>query len=487
MGARIRAYDWDSSVLGPPDNWPQSLRVIIRLILNSRQPMAIWWGPELIQLYNDAYIPMIETERHPESLGARCQDLLQENWDIVGPQIDYVMAGKGSTGQEDRLVPITRNGRRENAWWSYSFAPIDAEDGVGGVFVICNEVTSQHLAREALRNQTQHLMMLFAQTPGYMAVLRGRDHVFELTNAAYVNLIGDRDFIGKPLRDVIPEAVAQGALELLDDVYWSGKTFVGKRELTQVRPVAGGPWKEIFLDFVLQPIVERNGVVSGIFITGIDVTDHVHAERHLQLMNAELEHRVKNTLAVVGAIASQTLGGNSADTAFEAFQNRLRALGRAHDILISASRPTAAIRAVVENALAPHRTGAGRISVSGSHIIVGSKQALSLSLAIHELATNAIKYGALSNDRGRIDISWRKKPGGDTPLFHFMWRERDGPPVTKPIKKGFGSELIEGGLAWDFGARVDVSYEPAGFICRLTAPLGNLGGPLSSTVPDPQS
>jgi two-component sensor histidine kinase len=330
-------------------------------------------------------------------------------------------------------------------------------------------------------------MMLFAQTPGYMAVLRGRNHVFELTNAAYVNLIGDRDFIGKPLRDVIPEAVTQGALDLLDEVYWTGKAVVGKWERTQVRPVAGGPLKEIFLDFVLQPIVERNGVVSGIFIAGIDVTDHVHAGRHLQLMNAELEHRVKNTLAVVGAIASQTLRESSTDDAFEAFQSRLSALGRAHDILTSTSRPTASIRAVVENALAPHRPGAGRISVSGPHIIVGSKQALSLSLAIHELATNAIKYGALSNDRGRIDISWRRKSDGDAPIFHFMWRERDGPPVMKPTKKGFGSELIERGLAWDFGARVDVSYEPSGFICRLTAPLRNLGGPLPSPAPDAQS
>jgi len=487
MGARIRAYDWSGSVLGPPDNWPQSLRVIIRLILNSRQPMLIWWGPELIQFYNDAYIPMIETELHPGSLWARCQDLLRENWDFVGPQIDYVMAGNGSTGQEDRLVPVTRNGRRENAWWSYSFAPIDVEDGVGGVFVICNEVTSQHLAQEALKDKTQYLTRLFAQAPGYMAVLSGPDHIFELTNAAYVNLIGDRDFIGKPLRDVIPEVVAQGALELLDDVYRTGKALVGKWERAQLRPVAGEPLKEIFLDFVLQPIVEANGAVSGILVAGVDVTDHVHAERHLQLMNAELEHRVKNSLAVVGAIASQTLRENCTDAAFDAFQNRLRALGRAHDILTSSSQPTASIRAVVENALAPHAPDEGRISVSGPHVIVGSKQALSLSLAIHELATNAIKYGALSNDRGRIAISWRKKPDGDTHIFHFMWRERDGPRVMKPVKKGFGSELIEGGLAWDFGARVDVSYKPDGFICRLTAPLGNLGGSVPSPVPNSQS
>ncbi len=487
MGARIRAYDWNGSVLGPPEDWPQSLRVIVRLILNSRQPMMIWWGPELIQFYNDAYIPLMETVRHPGALGGRGRDFCEDVWDFIGPQIDHVMAGKGWTGKGDRLGPGTRQGRRANAWWSYGVAPIEVEDGVGGVLVFCNEVTSQHLAREALNDQTQYLMRLFEQAPGYMAVLRGPDHVFELTNAAFVNLVGDRDFIGRPLGEIMPEIAAQKGVGLLDEAYRSGKAYVGKRVRVKVCPVPGGPWKEIFLDFVFQPIVEVTGAISGIFITGIDVTDHVHAERHLHLMNAELEHRVKNTLAVVGAIAAQTLRGNCTDAAFGAFQNRLCALGRAHNILTSASQPTATVRAAVENALAPHTPGAGRISVEGPDIVVGAKQALSLSLAIHEMATNAIKYGALSNDRGRIDISWRTKPDGDTPVFDFMWRERDGPRVMKPVKKGFGSELIEGGLAWDFGGRVEVGYEPDGFICRLTAPLENLGGPLPSPVPNAQS
>jgi two-component sensor histidine kinase len=479
MGARIRAYDWNSSVLGPPQDWPQSLRVIIRLILNSRQPMLIWWGPELIQFYNDAYIPLMETERHPGALGGRGRDFCEHIWDFVGPQIDHVMAGNGSTGQEDRLVPTTRNGRRENAWWSYSFAPIDVEDGVGGVLVICNEVTSQHLAQEALTDQTRYLMRLFEQAPGFMAVLRGPDHVFELTNAAFKRLIGDHDFAGKPVREILPDIMDQAGWDLLDDAYRTGMAYVGSRAPF----LTGGTFKEAFVDFVYQPIVEANGEISGIFVAGVDVTDHVHAEHHLQLVNAELEHRVKNNLAVVGAIASQTLRGHSTDAAFEAFQNRLVALGKAHDILTSASQPAASIRDVVENALAPHNPGTRRISISGPHIIAGSKQALSLWLAIHELATNAIKYGALSDDRGRIDISWRETPDGDTPIFHFVWREREGPPVVKPLKKGFGSELIEGGLAWDFGARVDVSYEPSGFICRLTAPMGNLGAPLPSPVP----
>jgi two-component sensor histidine kinase len=482
MDARMRAYDWNNSVLGPPENWPQSLRIIVRLILNSAQPMLIWWGPELIQFYNDAYIPLMEKERHPQALAGRGRDFCADSWDIVGPQIDYVLAGKGSIWERDRLMPVTRDGRREDAWWSYSYGPIDDEGRVGGVLVICNEVTAQHLASEALKDQTRHLTQLFEQAPGYMAVLRGPDHIFEITNAAYKRLIGDRAFMGKPVREVIPEIVSQGRLGILDETYRTGRPYVGRRVPLMLRSEPGEPMKEAFVDFVYQPIMSVGGEVSGIFVAGVDVTDHVHAEQHLHLMNTELGHRVRNTLSIVGAIASQTLRDHCNGVAFEAFQNRLAALGRAHQLLTATSRPAASVRDVVEHALAPHRTGAGRIAVSGPKIIVGSKQALSLGLAVHEMATNAIKYGALSNDSGRIAIAWSKTLDGGVPIFHFSWQEHGGPRVEKPQRKGLGSELVEGRLAWDFGAAVELSYEPSGFICRLTAPMGNLGWPSASPV-----
>ncbi len=486
MGARIRAFDWKNSPLGPSENWPQSLRLVVRLILNSQQPMLIWWGPELIQFYNDAYIPMVESDRHPNALGGRGRDFCSDIWGFVGPQIEHVMTGKGSIWEEDRLLPVTRGGRRENAWWSYGYAPIDVEGGVGGVLVTCIEMTAQHIARQVLKDQTQHLMQLFEQAPGFMAVLRGPDHVFELTNAAYAKLIGSRDFIGKPIRKIIPEMEGRRSLELLDEAYRTGKAYVGARMPFLGQPDPAQAPDELFVDFVFQPIVGENGEVSGIFVAGVDITDHVHAEQHLHLMNAELEHRVKNMLAVVSAIASQTLRDTISDTVVDSFTNRLRALGQGYELLTAKSYAAVPVRDVVENALAPHRKGEERISVSGPHIIVGSKQALSLGLAIHELATNAIKYGALSNDRGQIDISWREELDGDLPVFRFSWRERDGAPVEKPLRKGFGSELIEGRLGWDFGGRVDVSYEPSGFVCRLTAPMENLGSPLPSPVPELQ-
>src|SRR5207244_8711855 len=128
-----------------------------------------------------------------------------EIWDIIGPQIDYVMTCKGSTWDEDRLVTVTRNGRREDAWWTYSYGPIDVEGCVGGVLVVCNDVTAQHLTNEALKDQSRFLTQLFERAPSFMAVLQGPDHVFELANAACRKLLGGRKIMGKPLSIALPE------------------------------------------------------------------------------------------------------------------------------------------------------------------------------------------------------------------------------------------------------------------------------------------
>ena len=144
-GALTRGLYWSKTSLGPPEAWPQSHRVTVRLVLTSRHPMSIWWGPELIQFDNDAYRETMGPERHPSALGARGRDCWDEIWDIIGPQIEYVMAGKGATWNEDQLVPVTRHGRREDVWWTYSFGPIDFEGKVGGVLVVCKDVTSEHM------------------------------------------------------------------------------------------------------------------------------------------------------------------------------------------------------------------------------------------------------------------------------------------------------------------------------------------------------
>jgi two-component sensor histidine kinase len=403
-----------------------------------------------------------------------------EIWDIIGPQVDHVMSGFGSTWDEDRLVPVTRNGKREDVWWTYGYNPIDFEGGIGGVLVVCNDVTKEHVAVAALRNQTLRLQQLFEQAPGFTAVLSGPDHVFEMTNSAYRKLIGPRDYIGRPVRDVVPEADGQGFFELLDGVYLSGSAHIGTRVPLTLRFDEHGPGKETFLDFLYQPIFDLDGSVSSVFVQGADVTEHVRSEERLRLLNEELKHRVKNTLAMVSAIASQTLRETGRDDALRAFIARLGAFAMAHDILTANAWATAEIGVVVENALNPHRDGDDRFIVSGPPIMLGAKQSLSLALAIHELATNAAKYGALSDERGRVTVTWDSVQMPDGPVFRFTWIEANGPPVGIPTSRGFGSQLIERLLHADFGTSPTIAYFADGLTCTLETPMSKLDNVLSS-------
>jgi PAS domain S-box-containing protein len=157
MGALTRAYDWSASPLGLAETWPQSLRTALRILLNTNHPMFIWWGEELIQFYNDAYRQTMGPERHPSALGQRGRECWAEIWDIIGPQIEQVMSGGGATWHENQLVPVTRHGRLEQVYWTYGYSPIDEDDRVGGVLVVCRDVTRDYLAAAVLREREAEL------------------------------------------------------------------------------------------------------------------------------------------------------------------------------------------------------------------------------------------------------------------------------------------------------------------------------------------
>jgi PAS domain S-box-containing protein len=209
----------------------------------------------------------------------------------------------------------------------------------------------------------------------------------------------------------------------------------------------------------------------------LDISARKRAEEHQRLLTAELQHRVKNTLALVQAIANQSLrGATDLEEACEAFSARLISLGRAHDILTQASWSEAPISDVVEGALCAHRLAdASRIRIGGPNVLLGAKPALSLALALHELATNAAKYGALSNATGVVDLRWHVETEGGVPRFCLTWSERGGPSVLgPPVRRGFGSRLIERSFAAELGGEVKMTYAPAGLICLMKAPLASV-------------
>ncbi len=298
MAARMRAFDWATTPLGAPAQWRPSLKAMVRMMLTTRHPVFIFWGPHGICLYNDAYSASIGPEKHPSILGARAQDAWPEIWHIIGPQIELVMQGRGSTWHENQLVPIMRHGRLADVYWTYSYGPIDDEqapNGIGGVLVLCTETTAQVQASRRLALERERLAALFEQAPTFMVILRGPEHVVELANPSYLQLIGDRSVIGRRVADALPEAVAQGFGALLDEVYRSGRPYraTGSRFIVQAEP--GGPTIERFLDFVYQPIVDSRGAVEGIFVVGVDVSERHGAERALRLSQERLRMAVESS------------------------------------------------------------------------------------------------------------------------------------------------------------------------------------------------
>jgi len=221
------------------------------------------------------------------------------------------------------------------------------------------------------------------------------------------------------------------------------------------------------------PLLDGAGQVHRVAGFAEDITERKRAEEHQRLLVNELNHRVKNSLAIVQAVAGQTLrNATSLEQAREAFTARLRALARAHDVLTRENWEGADLGQVVADAVFAHadETGPRRFSVGGPPVRVSPKTALSLALAIHELATNAAKYGALSSEAGEVAVAWDIAEGEPRRL-RLTWEERGGPPVAPPARRGFGSRLIEEGLASELRGSVVMEYRPAGVLCTVDAPL----------------
>jgi len=275
MGALMRDFDWDNSPLGAPDGWPSTLKTVLRVLLSSNHPMFIWWGDELIQFYNDGYRQTMGPERHPAALGQAGRPCWEEAWDLIGPDIERVMRDGTSAWYEDRLVPLTRNGRREDVWWTYGYSPIEDEAGVHGVLVICNDVTKDHLLRQRLE-QTNHalietmddgfcLIEMVDDTHGHAV-----DYLFVEANHAFARHTGLVDSVGKTARQLVP-GLEQGWVDTYDEIARSG---VARR--FEEGSEAMGRWFTVYASPIDHPVKRR---VALLFT---DITDKKNAERALQ-------------------------------------------------------------------------------------------------------------------------------------------------------------------------------------------------------------
>jgi PAS domain S-box-containing protein len=304
MGALTRDHDWSATPIGAPDSWPQSLRTAVRILLNTNHPMFIWWGPELIQFYNDAYRQTMGPERHPSALGQRGRDCWAEIWPIIGPQIEQVMGGGGATWNENQLIPVTRHGRLEQVWWTYGYSPIDEADGVGGVLVVCRDVTKEHLAAEALREREAELARVQQigrigglevdlttgfrnrRSPEYLLIHGLPPDAVHETHEDWVRRIhpDDREATEKKFRDAVAGGVRDYAVRY-----------------RIIRPSDGElRWISV------KSTIERDADGKAVRLVGAhsDITEQVDAERALQQSEAE-QRKLAGQLAELNATLAE--------------------------------------------------------------------------------------------------------------------------------------------------------------------------------------
>jgi PAS domain S-box-containing protein len=355
-GKLLRDTDWSKTVLGPVEQWPQSLRIAVSICLNSRFPMFVWWGPSLINIYNDAYVPMLGA-RHPAAFGRRAQEIWHEIWDVVGPQARHVLATGQPTWNDRVMLPIERSGYPEEAYFTWSYSAVyDADGSIGGMFCAVSEETARvkaererdRLMRDA-QDAAQTLRTWFDNAPGFVALLRGPDFVFEMVNQAYYQLVGHRHIEGLPVFEAIPEGRQQGYEELLQRVYATGEPFIGHGMRFVVQRQPGGPRTEAFIDVTYQPVRDAQGTVVGIFAQGYDVSEQVQAVEALKQADrrkdeflATLAHELRNPLAPIRQAAalakSAAVDAPRRTWALEVIERQSNHMGLLLDDLLDVSR-----------------------------------------------------------------------------------------------------------------------------------------------------
>ncbi|AFE08416.1 PAS/PAC sensor signal transduction histidine kinase [Corallococcus coralloides DSM 2259] len=306
LGALCRAKDWSAHPLGPVDGWPQSLKTAVSMVLGSQFPLIVLWGPQLYQFYNDGYRLLMGT-KHPGGLGQGNKECWPEVWHINETIYPRIFNGETVT-YEERMYPLAPHGYPEEYFLTLCYSPVRDETGaVGGVLVSIFDVTREVRARNErdralaeARAERERLYEVFMQAPAVIAVLEGPEHCFTVSNPLYQQLTGNRDLIGKPLREALPEIGDQGFLQLLDNVRSTGKPYIAHDALVRLDRKGTGAVEDVYVDFVYQPLKDASGSVFGIMAHAVETTEQVLARRSIEALAAE-------RVAMLGHIADAVI------------------------------------------------------------------------------------------------------------------------------------------------------------------------------------
>lgn len=459
MARLVGSFDWAGTSLGPISDWPQCLRSSVDILLGAKVQIVLFWGPQFVAIYNDTYAPTIG-DKHPQALGRPAQEHWAELWGDLGPLLTRVLETGETISAKDRPFHMERGRGPETVYFDISYSPVHSEDGpVAGVFCIVNETTELRRAQETERR----LAAIIASSDD--AILSAD---LGMTIASWNK--GAESLYGY----TADEAIGQSVLMLIPDDR-------GDEEYDLFRRVGLGehvpPYETqrrrrdgtlMDVSLTVSPIYSVSGEIVGASKIARDITAKKQFERFQAIAMGELKHRVKNVLATVTAIARQTfVNGDDEREAVKTFDERLASLARAHDVLTNGNWEEADLRTVINTALLPYSPDCFRIE--GPAINVAARTVTALTLAFHELATNAVKYGALSRAGGVVSIGWDRSP--DASRLALEWKEEGGPEVVVPSKRGFGSRLIERLLASELQGDARLEFAPSGLVCKVSAHL----------------
>jgi len=460
LGRLLRSWDWSLSPLTKPVHWPDCLKTVVGLMLRADAQIVLFWGEEFIALYNDAYAPTIG-DKHPKALGRPAREYWTELWDDLEPLLRNVRETGKTFSAKDRPFYIERHGFGETAYFDVSYSAVPETDGtVAGVLCIVSETTERVLAERAIRESNDRLSAYIkASATSFYRMSPDWSQMHQLDGQGFLSdtLTTEREWLSAYIHPddqphvlkAIERAIGEKAIF---DLEHRVRLVDGQLGWTHSRAV---------------PIF-REGEIVEWFGAASDVTEAKRAEHHKELLIDELNHRAKNLLTVIQSIAKQTFKVQGlTDAALKAFEGRLAALAAALDLLTRTNWSPVRLGDVVRSSLEPHNLRTDVFAVSGPDVFIEPKTAVNLALALHELATNAAKYGSLKVAGGQVEVSWHL----EEKRLHVVWRERGGPPVEVPTSRGFGTRMIERNLAAEFQGSVKIEFNPTGLVCMVDASM----------------
>jgi two-component sensor histidine kinase len=514
MGSLIRAFDWSKSPLGRPENWPNPLKMALSTCLASRFPMVVWWGPELLMFYNDAWQPILGDTKHPQGLGRPGSESWPETWTTVGKQFENALHGVASWS-EDLLLASDRQGYLQESYFTYSHSPLRDDHGkIVGVLSVVRETTARVVAERRLRllRDLSNLTLKAASSAQPMEktarllieqVCQGNPDV---PFALFYLAVGDGAKLSFSVG--VDISLAPASVDRGQDDFWSiGRVLAGE-DLISVDHDArtnlpGGVWPEPSRQHVAMTLRDRipSSPLIGVLVVGVNsrlrldenylefltlvrvqISGFLGAIRRLEreaatantneVLVSELQHRSRNLLAIVQSISNRTARTSASLEAYQsAFVDRLAALARTQDLLtkITGVAPLRSLVALELDILS--EADRVRATVSGPDVSIDRNTAQLVLAALHELATNALKHGAFKDPDGRLDINWTMQP--QSSFVHLDWNERHKSPVRVSKRQGFGRRLIEEALPSQLQAKTEFRLSTSGLRCSMEIPIAS--------------